>query len=64
MGAAPESGGLSGLAKTAGHEWPEVACKAIDLAPSLPAAAAAEAIVEEFFRRGPSEVGKWWKAPP
>ncbi len=31
----PTSGGLAGLAKTAGHEWPEVNCKAIDLDPSL-----------------------------
>ena len=35
-GADPASGGLAGLAKTAGHEWPEVDCKAIDLDPSMP----------------------------
>ena len=33
--AEPVSGGLAGLAKTAGHEWPEVACKAIDLDPAF-----------------------------
>ena len=56
-GADPASGGLAGLAKTAGHEWPEVNCKAIDLDPTLPLDAAASAIVEEMARRGPGEVG-------
>ena len=51
------AGGLAGLAKTAGHEWPEVHCKAIDLDPSLPTTEAASAIVEEMTLRGPSEVG-------
>ena len=51
------SGGLAGLAKTAGHEWPEVNCKAIDLDPSLPLEVAASAIVEELTLRGPAEVG-------
>ena len=31
----PTAGGLAGLVKTARHEWPEVACKAIDLAPAF-----------------------------
>ncbi|MHB1425893.1 MAG: SDR family NAD(P)-dependent oxidoreductase, partial [Gemmataceae bacterium] len=54
----PLDGGLAGLAKTAGHEWPDVHCKAIDLADDFPdAAAAAAAIVEEMFRCGPTEVG-------
>ena len=54
----PTCGGLAGLAKTAGHEWPEVACKAIDLDPAFgPADQAAAAILEEMFRRGPAEVG-------
>ena len=56
-GADPTSGGLAGLAKTAGHEWPGVNCKAIDLDPTLPSDRAASAIVEEMTRRGPSEVG-------
>ncbi len=51
------AGGLAGLAKTAGHEWPEVHCKAIDLDPALSADRAASAIVEEMARRGPTEVG-------
>ena len=56
-GADPVSGGQAGLAKTAGHEWPEVIGKAIDIDPSMPTSEAARAIVEEMFRRGPSEVG-------
>jgi acyl transferase domain-containing protein/NAD(P)-dependent dehydrogenase (short-subunit alcohol dehydrogenase family) len=55
---APLSGGLAGLAKTAAREWPEVHCKAIDLAPDFgePDACAA-AIVEEAFLAGVTEVG-------
>jgi NAD(P)-dependent dehydrogenase (short-subunit alcohol dehydrogenase family) len=54
----PSSGGLAGLTKTARHEWPEVYCKAIDLAPSfcVPHAAAA-AVVDELLAAGPTEVG-------
>ncbi|HMB06183.1 MAG TPA: SDR family NAD(P)-dependent oxidoreductase, partial [Isosphaeraceae bacterium] len=56
--AEPTSGGLAGLAKTAGHEWSEVHCKAIDLDPGIEGSdQAAAAIVEEMFRRGPAEVG-------
>jgi len=51
------AGALAGLAKTAGWEWPDVACKAIDLEPALDAVAAAEAIGDELFRAGPGEVG-------
>jgi NAD(P)-dependent dehydrogenase (short-subunit alcohol dehydrogenase family) len=54
----PLDGGLAGLAKTAGHEWPEVQCKAIDLADDFPDAGAAVAtIIEEMIRSGPVEVG-------
>jgi NAD(P)-dependent dehydrogenase (short-subunit alcohol dehydrogenase family)/acyl carrier protein len=54
----PFDGGLSGLSKTVAHEWPDVHCKAIDLADDFPdAGAAAAALVEEMFRSGPSEVG-------
>jgi malonyl CoA-acyl carrier protein transacylase/acyl carrier protein/NADP-dependent 3-hydroxy acid dehydrogenase YdfG len=56
----PVSGGLAGLAKTAAHEWPEVACKAIDVAPAFArddAAAAVAATVAELLCRGPVEVG-------
>ena len=56
-GADPASGSLAGLAKTAGHEWPEVNAKAIDLDPALPLDRAASAIVEELRFRGPAEVG-------
>jgi NAD(P)-dependent dehydrogenase (short-subunit alcohol dehydrogenase family) len=53
----PTAGSLAGLTKTAGHEWPNVAVKAIDLAADLPADEAVLALVDELFRRGPSEVG-------
>ncbi len=54
----PLDGGLAGLAKTAKHEWPEVHCKAIDLADDFTDAnEAAAALVEEMFRSGPVEVG-------
>ncbi len=54
----PFDGGLAGLAKTAGQEWPDVHCKAIDLADDFrDADEAATAIVEEMFRSGPVEVG-------
>ena len=55
-GADPDTGGLAGLSKTAGHEWPEVNCKAIDLEPSVGPEEAASTIVEEMRLRGPSEV--------
>jgi acyl transferase domain-containing protein/NADP-dependent 3-hydroxy acid dehydrogenase YdfG/acyl carrier protein len=58
--AIPVAGGLAGLAKTAGHEWPEVACKAIDLDPAFDRSEqrrAAEAVVTEVLRCGPAEVG-------
>jgi NAD(P)-dependent dehydrogenase (short-subunit alcohol dehydrogenase family) len=55
----PLDGGLAGLAKTAGHEWPEVACKALDLAGDLAGEVeeAARVLVEELFLVGPAEVG-------
>ena len=53
----PLSGGLAGLTKTAALEWPEVACKAIDLGDFPNAAAAAGAVAIEMLRRGPVEVG-------
>ncbi len=57
-GAEPVSGGLAGLAKTARHEWPEVHCKAIDLADGWDDLdEAAFAIVEEMRSAGPIEVG-------
>jgi acyl transferase domain-containing protein len=54
----PVDGGLAGLAKTAGWEWPEVQCKAIDLGNDwADADQAAEAIIEELLLAGPTEVG-------
>jgi acyl transferase domain-containing protein/acyl carrier protein len=56
----PVAGGLAGIVKTARWEWPELACKAIDVQPNFaidsPSAAAA-AIVEELLAGGPIEVG-------
>jgi acyl transferase domain-containing protein/NAD(P)-dependent dehydrogenase (short-subunit alcohol dehydrogenase family) len=52
------TGGLAGMSKTASHEWPEVHCKAIDLAPDWQDQdEAAFAIVEEMLLSGPLEVG-------
>ncbi len=54
----PLDGGLAGLTKTASHEWPEVACKALDLAADFASTdEAAAAIVEEMLLAGPLEVG-------
>ena len=53
----PLSGGLAGLTKTAAHEWPTVACKAIDLGEFPTPAEAAGAVAVEMLRRGPVEVG-------
>jgi acyl transferase domain-containing protein/NAD(P)-dependent dehydrogenase (short-subunit alcohol dehydrogenase family) len=57
-GADALSGGLAGLSKTTSHEWPEVHCKAIDLAAGTgDPEEAALAIVDEMFLAGPAEVG-------
>jgi len=53
----PLSGGLAGLAKTAGQEWPEVTCKAIDLARFPDPADAAAALAGELLRKGEVETG-------
>ncbi|SKA07052.1 polyketide-type polyunsaturated fatty acid synthase PfaA [Trichlorobacter thiogenes] len=53
----PLSGGLAGMSKTARHEWPEVACKAIDLGGFPDQAGAAQAVASELFLNGPIEVG-------
>ena len=45
------------MAKTAGHEWREVHCKAVDIATGFTSPSrAAELILNEMFRRGPAEV--------
>jgi NAD(P)-dependent dehydrogenase (short-subunit alcohol dehydrogenase family) len=54
----PTAGGLAGLVKTVRHEWPEVSCKAIDLAPAVSDPnAAAPVVVDEILCAGPTEVG-------
>ena len=53
----PLTGGFAGLTKSAAHEWPEVRCRALDLAPDLEDSDAARAIVAELFSAGPLEVG-------
>jgi len=54
----PVLGGLSGLSKTALHEWPEVSCKALDVAAGWDdSVSVAEALACELFVRGPIEVG-------
>jgi NAD(P)-dependent dehydrogenase (short-subunit alcohol dehydrogenase family) len=52
------SGGLAGLVKTAGHEWPEVTCKAFDLsAETGNIDKTAERLVTELLVDGVQEVG-------
>jgi acyl carrier protein/NAD(P)-dependent dehydrogenase (short-subunit alcohol dehydrogenase family) len=52
------SGGLAGLAKTAGREWREVACKAFDLSAELvDMDATAERLIAELLVDGAQEVG-------
>ena len=54
----PTQGGLAGMVKTAAREWPDVRCRAIDVAPTWrDAAAAAAAIVRELSADGPVEIG-------
>jgi acyl transferase domain-containing protein/NAD(P)-dependent dehydrogenase (short-subunit alcohol dehydrogenase family) len=53
----PLTGGFAGLTKSAAHEWPEVRCRVLDLAPDLGDKEAAQAVVDEIFRAGPLEVG-------
>jgi malonyl CoA-acyl carrier protein transacylase len=51
-------GGLSGLVKTAAHEWPEVRCRALDVARTWQnAEAIAGRLVQELAADGPIEVG-------
>ncbi|MBU0616332.1 MAG: SDR family oxidoreductase [Planctomycetes bacterium] len=51
-------GGLSGLAKTVAHEWPEVQCRALDVSRAWQDAdAITEQIVCELGAEGPTEVG-------
>ena len=54
----PVSGGLAGLTKSAAREWPELTCKAFDLADGWPSPSeAARVLVDELLRVGPIEIG-------
>ena len=53
-GGDPIGGALAGLAKTAGHEWPEVRCRALDLSPEM----SLSVVREELSLDGPNEVGR------
>ena len=54
----PVFGGLAGLAKTAAREWPEVSCRALDAAADWThTVSVAQAVAEEAFFKGPSELG-------
>ena len=54
----PVQGSLSGLAKTAALEWPEVSCKAVDVDFAWDHnLSMADALSEELFLKGPSEIG-------
>jgi NAD(P)-dependent dehydrogenase (short-subunit alcohol dehydrogenase family) len=52
----PVHGALAGLSKTAAHEWPHVACKAVDIDPSV-LRHVPHILVEEILTAGPPEVG-------
>ncbi len=52
----PIHGGLAGLSKTASHEWPKIACKAIDIDPNV-LSDVPQILVEEILTAGPLEVG-------
>ena len=61
----PLMGGLAGLVKTAALEWPEVTCRAIDVAPESLHPDMVKSIVDEILhlnpqdliRKGPVEIG-------
>ena len=55
---APESGALTGLPKTAAHEWPEVTCRAFDVDHTWrDDKAAAHRLIQEISHGGPLELG-------
>lgn len=56
-GVDPVAAGLAGFAKTAGHEWPEVTCRAFDVSRDWAEPGVAAALVEELLHAGPPEVG-------
>ncbi len=53
----PISGGLAGIIKTAAWEWPNVRCKAIDMASTQPDPLHPGDILDEILTEGPIEIG-------
>ena len=54
----PATGALAGMAKTAGHEWNGVHCKAVDLDAAVEDPELASGlIIQELLAQGPAEVG-------
>lgn len=53
----PLDAGLSGLVKTAHHEWPGISCCAVDVQPTLPPAESARKIVSLAGLTPPLELG-------
>ncbi len=51
------SGGLAGMSKTASLEWPNIHCKALDMAMGMEILSTATAIADEIFTISPLEVG-------
>lgn len=52
----PIQAALAGLSKTAAREWPNVACKAIDIEPAF-LGQSPQTLVDELLTAGPLEVG-------
>jgi acyl transferase domain-containing protein len=53
----PWSGGLGGLAKTAGQEWPKVCCKSFDVAATAEPVDVSDAVIDEALYGSEQEVG-------
>jgi NAD(P)-dependent dehydrogenase (short-subunit alcohol dehydrogenase family) len=54
----PGQGGVAGLVKSLAHEWPDVLVRVADLGPAVPAAEAADRLLDELGDvSGPVEVG-------
>ena len=52
----PVNAGILGLIKTAGREWPEIRCRAIDLSADFSPKEAAEKLAREITSSGPLEL--------
>jgi NAD(P)-dependent dehydrogenase (short-subunit alcohol dehydrogenase family) len=57
----PLDGGLAGLTKTLALEWPDVFCRAVDLAPDLPPERAVAAILAELHDPDRRRVEVGWR---